>query len=181
MKRILTLFLIVTLALPLFAFDFFFDEEEPQTTRNVSFTMDSGVQAFFNDGELSPYANLTLKAEQDGAKYRAFAEVSYDSTLQSLEAQEISLSLFLGPVTLKAGLMRHSWGTADTAHVVDIVNGRDLRKGIVDDLEMMKRPDWMLTLSTYGENSAFDVVFKPGFNPSLVATDGKFSDRKSVV
>jgi hypothetical protein len=175
MKRILTLFLIVTLALPLFAFDFFFDEEAPTTTRNVSFTMDSGVQAFFNDGELSPYANLTLKAEQDGAKYRAFAEVSYDSTLQSLEAQEISLSLFLGPVTLKAGLMRHSWGTADTAHVVDIVNGRDLRKGIVDDLELMKRPDWMLTLSTYGENSAFDVVVKPGFNPSLISMDGRYS------
>ncbi|MDY0303811.1 MAG: hypothetical protein RBQ65_04060 [Sphaerochaeta sp.] len=176
MKRILTLFLIVTLALPLFAFDFFFDEEAPTTTRNVSFTMDSGVQAFFNDGELSPYANLTLKAEQDGAKYRAFAEVSYDSTLQSLEAQEISLSLFLGPVTLKAGLMRHSWGTADTAHVVDIVNGRDLRKGIVDDLELMKRPDWMLTLSTYGENSAFDMVVKPGFRSLNLAEDtGRFS------
>ena len=98
MKRILTLFLIVTLALPLFAFDFFFDEEAPTTTRNVSFTMDSGVQAFFNDGELAPYANLPLKAEQEGAKYRAFAEVSYDSTLQSLEAQEISLSLFLGQI-----------------------------------------------------------------------------------
>jgi hypothetical protein len=171
MKRILAIVLILALTLPLFAFDFFFDEEEPQTTRNVSFTMESGVQAFFNDGELIPYANLTLKAEQDGAKYRAFAEVSYDSTQKSLEAQEISLSLFLGPVTLKAGLMRHSWGTADTAHVVDIVNGRDLRRGIVDDLELMKHPDWMLTLTTYGENSAFDMVVKPGFNPSLVAMD----------
>ena len=70
--------------------------------------------------------------------------------------------------------MRHSWGTADTAHVVDIVNGRDLRKGIVDDLELMKRPDWMLTLSTYFENGALDLVVKPGFNPSYVPMDGKY-------
>jgi hypothetical protein len=76
-------------------------------------------------------------------------------------------------------LMRHSWGTADVAHVVDVVNGRDLRKGIVDDLEKMKRPDWMITLSKYWENSAFDVVFKPGFNPSLMAEDGKFSIEKT--
>ena len=71
--------------------------------------------------------------------------------------------------------MRHSWGTADTAHVVDIVNGRDLRNGIVDDLELMKRPDWMLTLSTYFENGALDLVVKPGFNPSYVPMDGKYS------
>ena len=33
----------------------------------------------------------------------------------------------------------------------------------------------MLTLSTYGENSAFDVWCSPGFNPSLVAMDGRYS------
>jgi len=76
--------------------------------------------------------------------------------------------------------MRHSWGTADTAHVVDIVNGRDLRKGIVDDLELMKRPDWMLTLSTYFENGALDLVVKPGFNPSYVPMDGKYSMMDSM-
>lgn len=174
MKRVFTILLIITLALPLFAFDFFFDSEET-ASRNISLTLESGVQTFFNDGELAPYADLTLKAEQDGANYRAIAEVSYDSTLQSLEAQELSLSLFFGQTTIKAGLMRHSWGTADTAHVVDIVNGRDLRKGIVDDLELMKRPDWMLTLTTYLENGAFDLVVKPGFNPSYLSMDGRYS------
>ncbi len=174
MKRVLTILLIITLALPLFAFDFFFDSEET-SKRNISLTLESGAEAFFNDGALAPYADLTLKAEQDGAKYRAVAEISYDSTLQSLEAQELSLSLFFGQTTLKAGLMRHSWGIADTAHVVDIVNGRDLRKGIVDDLELMKRPDWMLTLTTYVENGAVDLVVKPGFNPSYVPMDGRYS------
>ena len=173
MKRIFTIVMIVTLALPLFAFDFFFDEEET-SSRNIALTMEGGVLAYVDDGELAPSADLTLKAEHDGANYRAVAEISYDSTLNSLEAQELSLSLFFGPVTLKAGLMRHSWGTADTAHVVDIVNGRDLRKGIVDDLELMKRPDWMLTLSTYFENGALDLVVKPGFNPSYVPMDGKY-------
>ncbi|MCK9548077.1 MAG: hypothetical protein M0Q37_06150, partial [Sphaerochaeta sp.] len=53
---------------------------------------------------------------------------------------------------------------------------RDLRKGIVDDLELMKRPDWMLTLTTYLENGAFDFVVKPGFNPSIIGMDNsKFS------
>lgn len=174
MKRIFTIVMIVTLALPLFAFDFFFDEEET-SSRNIALTMEGGVLAYVDDGELAPSADLTLKAEQDGANYRAVAEISYDSTLNSLEAQELSLSLFFGQTTLKAGLMRHSWGTADTAHVVDIVNGRDLRKGIVDDLELMKRPDWMLTLSTYFENGALDLVVKPGFNPSYVPMDGKYS------
>jgi len=179
MKRVFTILLIITLALPLFAFDFFFDSEET-ASRNISLTLESGVQTFFNDGELAPYADLTLKAEQDGANYRAIAEVSYDSTLQSLEAQELSLSLFFGQTTIKAGLMRHSWGTADTAHVVDIVNGRDLRKGIIDDLELMKRPDWMLTLTTYLENGAFDLVMKPGFNPSHIAMDGRYSMMDSM-
>jgi len=179
MKRIFTIVMIVTLALPLFAFDFFFDEEET-SSRNIALTMEGGVLAYVDDGELAPSADLTLKAEQDGTNYRAVAEISYDSTLNSLEAQELSLSLFFGPVTLKAGLMRHSWGTADTAHVVDIVNGRDLRKGIVDDLELMKRPDWMLTLSTYFENGALDLVVKPGFNPSYVPMDGKYSMLKSM-
>jgi len=174
MKRTLVILMIITLALPLFAFDFFFDSEET-SSRNIALTLEGGVLAYIDDGELAPYADLTLKAEQDGAKYRAVAEISYDSTLNSLEAQELSLSLFFGQATLKAGLMRHSWGTADTAHVVDIVNGRDLRKGIVDDLELMKRPDWMLTLSTYFENGALDLVVKPGFNPSYVAIDGKYS------
>lgn len=173
MKRLLIILTILALALPLFAFDFFFDSEEPN--RNISFTLEGGVNTFFSDGELAPYTTLTLKAEQDGSKYRAIADLIYDSNLNTLEAQELSVSLFLGPITLKAGLMRHSWGTADTAHVVDIVNGRDLRRGIVDDLELMKRPDWMITLSTYGENSAFDMVVKPGFNPSLVAMDGRYS------
>jgi len=174
MKRTLTILLIIALALPLFAFDFFFDTEE-SSNRNISLTLESGVLAYFNDGELAPSANLTLKAEQDGANYRATAEVRYDSVLQSLEAQELSLSLFFGQTTLKAGLMRHSWGTADTAHVVDIVNGRDLRRGIIDDLELMKRPDWMLTLTTYIEHGAFDFVVKPGFNPSYVSMDGRYS------
>lgn len=174
MKRIFTIVMIITLALPLFAFDFFFDAEET-TSRNISLTLEGGVLAYVDDGALAPYADLTLKAEQDGAKYRAVAEINYDSTLNSLEAQELSLSLFFGQTTLKAGLMRHSWGTADTAHVVDIVNGRDLRNGIVDDLELMKRPDWMLTLSTYFENGALDLVVKPGFNPSNISMDGKYS------
>ncbi len=174
MKRLLIILTILALALPLFAFDFFFDSEEPN--RNISFTLEGGVNTFFSDGELAPYTTLTLKAEQDGSKYRAIADLIYDSNLNTLEAQELSVSLFLGPITLKAGLMRHSWGTADTAHVVDIVNGRDLRRGIVDDLELMKRPDWMITLSTYGENSAFDMVVKPGFNPSQIPMDdSKFS------
>ncbi|MDX9914924.1 MAG: hypothetical protein RBS49_03450, partial [Sphaerochaeta sp.] len=85
MKRTLTILLIITLALPVFAFDFFFDTEE-SSNRNIALTLESGVLTYFNDGELAPYANLTLKAEQDGAKYRATAEVSYDSVLQSLEA-----------------------------------------------------------------------------------------------
>jgi hypothetical protein len=176
MKRTTALILIILLTFPLLAFDFFFDDV-PQ--RNISFELEGGVQTYFDDGAITPLANLTLKAEQDGANYRAIAEVSYDSQTEKLEAQELSVSLFMGSYTLKAGLMRHSWGTADVAHVVDIVNGRDLRKGIIDDLEKMKRPDWMITLSKYWENSAFDVVLKPGFNPSLVAEDGKFSIEKT--
>ena len=177
MKRTTALILIILLTFPLLAFDFFFDDV-PQ--RNISFELEGGVQTYFDDGAITPLANLTLKAEQDGANYRAIAEVSYDSQTEKLEAQELSVSLFMGSYTLKAGLMRHSWGTADVAHVVDIVNGRDLRKGIIDDLEKMKRPDWMITLSKYWENSAFDVVLKPGFNPSHVSMEGRYSMLKPL-
>ncbi|HZJ88249.1 MAG TPA: hypothetical protein VFC80_03765 [Sphaerochaeta sp.] len=167
-KRIFTIGLVLTLVLPLFAFDFFFDEGP---SRNISFEVETGVQTFVDDWAVAPIANITLKAEQDGANYQAIAELSYDSELNSIEAQELSISLFMGSVTLKAGLMRHKWGSADTASVVDVVNGRDMRRGIIDDPDKMKRPDLMLTLTKYWENSSVDFVFKPGFNPSLVAMD----------
>ena len=53
MKRIFTIVMIVTLALPLFAFDFFFDEEET-SSRNIALTMEGGVLAYVDDGELAP-------------------------------------------------------------------------------------------------------------------------------
>ncbi|NMA22022.1 MAG: hypothetical protein GX938_00705, partial [Spirochaetales bacterium] len=100
MKRTTAIIVIILLTFPLLAFDFFFDDE-PQ--RNISFELEGGVQTYFDDGAITPLANLTLKAEQDGANYRAIAEVSYDSQTTALEAQELSVSLFMGSYTLKAG------------------------------------------------------------------------------
>lgn len=170
MKRILLVFLVVLVLLPLYSFDFFAE----QASRTISFNLESGV-TLYRDKQFQQQADLSFAGEYNEERYRALAALTYDSAQNSLKATELSISLFFGEQTLKAGLFTHPWGSATTSHVVDVLQGRDLRRGLVDDLERMKRPTYMALFTSYGESSSLELVLKPGFTPSYLPTEGRYN------
>lgn len=171
MKRIL-LILAFSLLLPaLYSFDLFLEE---QPSRITTFTVKAGG-GLYRDEQFLTDSKLSFAAEQNGRRYRSVAQLSYDVLENRLEADELSISLFAGNLTIKGGLFTHPWGSASTSHVVDVLSSRDLRDGFVDDLEAMKRPSAMLLASSYFKNSSLDLAFKPGFSPSYLVTEGRYS------
>lgn len=171
MKRIL-LILAFSLLLPaLYSFDLFLEE---QPSRITTFTVKAGG-GLYRDEQFLTDSKLSFAAEQNGQRYRSVAQLSYDVLENRLEADELSISLFAGNLTIKGGLFTHPWGSASTSHVVDVLSSRDLRDGFVDDLEAMKRPSAMLLASSYFKNSSLDLAFKPGFSPSYLVTEGRYS------
>lgn len=170
MKRILMTLLLVLMLLPLYSFDFFAE----QASRTFSFGLESGFGLYL-DKQFQRQTDLSFIGEYNEERYRALASLSYDSASNSLEPGELSLSLFFGQHSLKAGVFTHPWGSASVSHVVDVLQGRDLRRGLVDDLEKMKRPTFLVLFTTYGDAGSLELVAKPGFTPSYLPTEGRYS------
>lgn len=171
MKRIIVVFTVLLIVLPLFSFDLF---SEQQGSRTISFELDTAL-GLYQDKQYLRQAELDFSVEQNEESYRALAAVLYDSQTNRLEAKELSISLFMGSMTFKGGYFTHPWGSASTSHVVDVLQGRDLRKGFIDDLEAMKRPTFMALFSSYWEKSSLELLFKPGFSPSYLPVEGRYS------
>lgn len=171
MKRLLLVLLSCLLLMPLFGFDLFLEEEPSRIT---SFTAEA-AGGLYRDEQFLTRTKLSVALEQNHQRYGATAHLSYDASTNRMEAGELSVSLFVGNLTFKGGLFTHPWGSASTSHVVDVLSARDLREGFVDDLEAMKRPSAMLLLSSYMKRSSVDLVFKPGFLPSHLVTEGRYS------
>lgn len=171
MKRILLTLLVCLLLLPLYSLDLFFEEQPSRTT---TFQVEA-AGGLYRDKQFLRQADLSFALEQNEERYRAVAQLQYDSLANRLEATDLSVSLFTGNMTIKGGLFTHPWGSASTNHVVDVLSSRNLRAGFVDDLEAMKRPSLMALLSSYWEDSSVEVVFKPGFLPSYLVTEGRYS------
>lgn len=166
--RTYMLLMLLLLALPLSAFDLF------DTARVVTFDLEGSVTTY-TDKYFEPNTRLGMTAEFKEELWSAKAQLRYLAQLNALEAQELSISLAAGPGTLKAGLFTHPWGSASTAHVVDVLQGRDLRFGLVDDLEAMKRPTWMALYVLYWTKSSLELILKPGFDPSYLTMSGRYS------
>ncbi|WP_293908887.1 hypothetical protein [Sphaerochaeta sp. UBA5836] len=171
MKRMLLVLLICLLLMPLFGFDLFFEEEPSRIT---SFTAEA-AGGLYRDEQFLARTTLSLSLEQNHQRYGAIAHLSYDASTNRLKTGELSVSLLVGNLTVKGGLFTHPWGSAFTAHVVDVLSSRDLTDGFVDDLEAMKRPSAMVLLSSYGKNSSWDLAFKPGFQSSHLVTEGRYN------
>jgi len=172
MKHVLILVLSLFLLKGLFAFDFFFEEEMDK--RTISFQSETSL-TLYKDAEIEPQATFTFALEQEKPLYRIIGKFTYDGQKQQISTKELSLSLFIGSVQLKGGIFTHPWGSATLMHCVDILNAQDLRKGILDDLEAMKQPEAMISLSVYTESSTLDLLLKPGFSPSYLQKEGRYA------
>ncbi|NCC63360.1 MAG: hypothetical protein EOM15_01730 [Spirochaetia bacterium] len=172
MKHASTIILFLFLLKGLFAFDFFFAQEVDK--RTISFQSETSL-TLYQDAEIESQATFTFALEQEKPLYRMIAKVTYDGHKQQLSTEALSLSLFLGSVHLKGGIFTHPWGSATLMHSVDILNAQDLRNGILDDLEAMKRPEAMISLSFYGETGTLDLILKPGFTPTYLQKEGRYA------
>ncbi|NCC65314.1 MAG: hypothetical protein EOM15_11730 [Spirochaetia bacterium] len=172
MKHLSSILLLLFLLKGLYAFDFFAPEEIDK--RTVSFQSESSI-SLYRDKEIEPQAIFTISLEQEKPMYRFIGKLNYDALQQRLSAQELSVSLFFGSVHIKAGLFTHTWGSANLMHIVDVLTAQDLRNGILDDLEAMKRPEVMLNLSVYAEQNTLDLILKPGFSASYIQNEGRYA------
>ena len=172
MKHLAIFIVLLMLLNPLFAFDLFFTDEVD--SRTFSFQTESGLK-LYKDGEIEPQLEIAVLLEQEKPLYRFVSSITYDAKEERLSTGELSLSLFLGSIQLKGGLYTHPWGSATLTHSVDILNAQDLSKGILDDLEAMKRPEAMISLSLYTGSSNWEFVVKPGFLPSYLEKDGRYA------
>lgn len=175
MKKLLILFILMMQTLALFAaFDIFSDTAEENSQRSISLTTETGVR-MYRDKQLVPVLNFGVSATQETAKFKVQADLNYDVQNQTLSSDQLTITMFQGPTNLYAGWTTHPWGSASLSHVVDVVNAQDISAGIIDDLEAMKRREFLLGFTTYWEKSSLDVVVKPGFLPNSMASDGRWS------
>ncbi len=173
MKRIIliTILLLATTAL-LFAFDIFADEEEP--ARKIYLQKETSL-IIYRDKTLEPQLLLDISVDYNNEAYRAQTTLQIDVATSKLSAKHLSISIFRGNQILTTGWITHPWGSASLTHVVDVLNAQDLSGGIKDDLEAMKLPELMLSLTTYQERSSLDVVLKPGFRTTTLENTGRWS------
>ncbi|MGE4583622.1 MAG: hypothetical protein AB7C91_03155 [Sphaerochaeta sp.] len=172
MKKTIIFLLLSIFGFSLFALDLFTEESK---ARNFSFTSQSALSVFPHDETVAPSLEVGLTMEQNSSRYQAKIDLLFDSLDAQLYANEVSISLFFGPMVFKTGLYKEQWGSASASHVVDILNSRDMRGGLVDDLEAMKRPDYMVSLTNYWASSSLQLVLKPGFFPTYLTTEGRYS------
>ncbi|MGE4453072.1 MAG: hypothetical protein AB7D92_00940 [Sphaerochaeta sp.] len=172
MKRIIisSIVLLATSTL-LFAFDIFAEEE---ATRNVHLQNETSL-IMYKDKSQEPQLLLAITADYEDESYKAQTILQFDAKKNLLSAKQLSLSLFWGNQVLTTGWTTHPWGSASLSHIVDVLNAQDLSRGIVDDMEAMKRPELMISLTVYQERSALDLVVKPGFLPTIIEDTGRWS------
>jgi hypothetical protein len=109
-------------------------------------------------------ASVRLKASQDIIKRRPQDIVD-----------EAWLRVSAGPLNLEGGLMKLTWGKADSRGPLDILNPLDLRDLTVTDSMERKVARPMLHASlAAGQSSKVEAVFLPGFEGMTIAASGRW-------
>ena len=87
---------------------------------------------------------------------------------------EARLRLFAGPVTLEGGLMKLSWGKADSSGPLDVTNPRDLRDLSAGDEPLESKIAMPMLRASFGigERTKVEALFEPWFMGDRYATSG---------
>lgn len=126
----------------------------------------------FTDSTVLPKVKLEFKAA--GEKAEGYVSLDIDKNILIVEVlDEAWLRIFEGRSTIQAGLMRVSWGRADSMSVLDVLNPRDLRDLTVRDEKEIKIPMPMIRFSeSLGEVFNADLVYIPWFEGDRIADSG---------
>ena len=188
-KTIISAVILLTLTLPIFAFDGFADIfDAPVEEVSVSSTSKSGfsitgsagfsLEGFIDqtnpkDSAVDIGGGLDIDLSWRGSIVDAKANFSLRPSLENELSwidvfTGLSIATFFEGGRVEAGLLKKEWGSGDGVHVVDVINAPDYRYGIVDDPLAMKVAEPMLYTTIGWNKSSFDLFYKP-------------IDRKSVV
>jgi len=135
----------------------------------------------FAGSSFLPEARLNIEAS--GSKVDATIGLRLDrNILESRPASlldEARLRVFLGRTTIEGGLMRVSWGRADSLSVLDVINPKDLSDLTLRDENDRKIAVPMLRLTEpLGERASVELVYLPWFEGDNIATSGPWVPAK---
>ncbi len=129
----------------------------------------------FSNSAALPAAALTLKAS--GSKADALIALKLDKDLLASKPEDILdeawLGIYAGRTTIQGGLMRLSWGRADSLSVLDILNPKNLSDLTLRDEQDRKIPQPMLRISQgFGPSLTAEFAYLPWFEGDRIAMDG---------
>ncbi|MFA7538896.1 MAG: hypothetical protein WCY52_00270 [Sphaerochaetaceae bacterium] len=191
-KIIISAAILLTLTLPIFAFDGFADIfDAPVEEVSVSSSSKSGfaitgsagfsLEGFIDqtnpkDSAVDIGGGLDIDLSWRGSIVDAKANFSLRPSLENELSwidvfTGLSIATFFEGGRVEAGLLKKEWGSGDGVHVVDVINAPDYRYGIVDDPLAMKVAEPMLYTTIGWNKSSFDLFYKPMLIPMLSEED----------
>ncbi len=136
------------------------------------FSLDSGD---FSDSTVLPEGRFSVEAlgtDTEGKfGFHVNREILENNPAALLD--EAWLRIYAGKAIIQAGLMRLTWGRADSLSVLDVVNPRDLSNLSLRDEGERKLAVPMIRLSgSFGDRTTADFVYLPWFIGDRIATTG---------
>jgi len=123
----------------------------------------------------APIGRLDFTAKGDKAeasfKLKATKRILSESPERLID--EAYVRIFLGPVDVEGGLLKVSWGKADSLGPLDVLNPFDQSDLTVTDIRERKIAQPMLHVSAaIGTRSKAELVFLPSFQANSLAWEG---------
>ena len=183
--------LIVTIILPIAAFDGFTDIFGPAEDDFFAPTIaveESASKASFNgalsfniEGMKSKNGNAEVDTSINGGlgidlgwkgsivDAKASLDLIPKTDRTKLEWVDIfkilSITTYFEGGRVEAGLLKKEWGSGDGVHVVDVLNAPDYRNGITDDPLEMKMAEPMIVTTATWKDTTIELVYKPMLIP----------------
>ncbi len=129
----------------------------------------------FTNSTVLPAAALNLDATGSKADAHIAIKLDKDLLVNSPEyiLDEVWLQMYTGQTIIQGGLMRLTWGRADSLSVLDILNPKNLSDLTLRDEQERKIPIPMLRINQgLGSRLSAEFVYLPWFEGNRIATSG---------
>ncbi|PKL06628.1 MAG: hypothetical protein CVV53_03300 [Spirochaetae bacterium HGW-Spirochaetae-9] len=133
------------------------------------------IDGDFSNSTVLPATKISVEAS--GAKADAFIGMKLDKDILATSPADILdeawLRVFAGQATIQGGILRATWGRADSLSVLDVLNPRNLSDLTLRDESDRKLAVPMLRLTqSLGERLSADFVYLPWFEGDRIARTG---------
>jgi hypothetical protein len=146
---------------------------------SIEFVGSAPIDALDDIGTVVPgdmaRAAVSLDATGSGAEATLRLELSRALLAESPARiiDEAAVRIFSGPLALEGGLLKASWGKADSQGPLDVLNPRDNTDlAVTDEMERKMAVPMLKASLALGERSRLEAVVLPGFEPDRIAFDG---------